>query len=118
MKSALSPVKCDGTRSIWFVFVLVLPFLVMAAVCESKTPEAEEVLGDMDHASNWLKKVYDHTGKMPRYGCLTYDFHDDPFPDAAWNRGVEKMWDRGLIVGVFTFYANPAGRAWNDPVDI
>jgi len=23
-----------------------------------------------------------------------------------------------MIVGVFTFYANPAGRSWNDPVDI
>ena len=73
---------------------------------------------DMDHASNWLKKVYDHTGKLPRYGCVTYDFDDDPFPDAQWNRGVKQMWDRGLIVGVYSFYANPAGRAWNDPVDI
>lgn len=73
---------------------------------------------DMDHSTNWLKKVYDHTGKMPRYGCVTYDFHDDPFPDEAWNRGVKKMWDRGLIVGVFTFFANPSGRSWNDPVDI
>ena len=36
---------------------------------------------DMDHATNWLKKVYDHTGKIPRYGTVTYDFHDDPFPD-------------------------------------
>ncbi len=36
---------------------------------------------DMDHATNWLKKVYDHTGTMPRYGCVTYDFHDDPLPD-------------------------------------
>jgi mannan endo-1,4-beta-mannosidase len=73
---------------------------------------------DMDHSTNWLKKVYDHTGKMPRYGCVTYDFHDDPFPDEAWNRGVKKMWDRGMIVGVFTFFANPSGRSWNDPVDI
>jgi len=73
---------------------------------------------DMDHPTNWLKKVVDHTGKMPRYGTVTYDFHDDPFPDAAWNNGVKKMWDRGMIVGVFTFYANPAGRAWNAPLDI
>ena len=72
----------------------------------------------MDHATNWLKKVHDHTGKMPRYGCVTYDFHDDPFPDEAWNRGVKKMWDRGMIVGVFTFFANPSGRSWNDPIDI
>ncbi len=28
------------------------------------------------------------------------------------------MWGRGMIVGVFTFYANPSGRSWNDPVDI
>lgn len=73
---------------------------------------------DMDHSSNWLKKVSDHTGKMPRYGCVTYDFHDDPFPDAAWNQGVKKMWDRGMLVGVFSFFANPAGGSWNDPLDI
>ncbi len=73
---------------------------------------------DMDHASNWLKKVYDHAGKMPRYGVVTYDFDDDPFPDSAWNQGVKKMYDRGLIAGVFSFYANPAGERWNSPVDI
>jgi hypothetical protein len=73
---------------------------------------------DMDHDTNWLKKVYDHTGKMPRYGCVTYDFHDNPFPDEACSRGVKEMWDRGMLVGVFTFFANPAGRSWNDPVDI
>lgn len=73
---------------------------------------------DMDHASNWLRKVYDHTGHWPRYGCVTYDFHDDPFPDAEWNRGVKKMWDRGMIVGVYSFYANPSGGSWNDPIEI
>lgn len=73
---------------------------------------------DMDDASNWLRKVHDHTGKWPRYGCITYDFVDDPFPDSAWNEGVKKMWDRGLLVGVFSFYANPSGAAWNGPVDI
>ncbi|MDY0357829.1 MAG: glycosyl hydrolase, partial [Sedimentisphaerales bacterium] len=73
---------------------------------------------DMDHASNWLRKVYDHTGHWPRYGCVTYDFHDDPFDDDEWNRGVKKMWDRGLIVGVYSFYANPSGGSWNDPVEI
>ena len=50
---------------------------------------------DMDHPTNWLKKVYDHTGEMPRYGTVTYDFHDDPFPDSAWNNAVKEMWDRG-----------------------
>jgi hypothetical protein len=45
---------------------------------------------DMDHRSNWLKKTHDHTGIMPAYGCLTYDFDDDPFTDAQWNEGVEK----------------------------
>jgi len=73
---------------------------------------------DMDHSSNWLKKVYDHTGKLPRYGCVTYDFHDDPFTDAEWNRGVKEMWDRGMIVGIFSFYANPSGGSWNDSLDI
>ena len=36
-----------------------------------------------------------HTGKLPRYGCITYDFVDDPFSDAAWNEGVQKLWDTG-----------------------
>ena len=40
---------------------------------------------DMDHDSNWLKKVRDHTGQTPRYGCVTYDFVDDPYSDAEWN---------------------------------
>ena len=123
-------------------FLLLLAFFLMPVVCESRTPEAEKVLSylksmgngsymfgqmatwvhnenpDMDHPTNWLRKVYDHTGKMPRYGCVTYDFHDDPFPDSAWNNGVKEMWDRGMIVGVFTFYANPSGKSWNGPVDI
>ncbi len=73
---------------------------------------------DMDHETNWLKKVYDHTGKMPRYGVVTYDYHDDPFSDAEWNNGVKKMWERGLLAGVYSFYANPAGVSWNDPLDI
>jgi len=73
---------------------------------------------DMDHPSNWLKKVYDHSGKMPRYGVITYDFTDDPFPDSAWNRGVKKIWDRGLIAGVYTFWANPTGNAFRDSCDV
>ncbi|MBS0000153.1 MAG: hypothetical protein KFF73_14325 [Cyclobacteriaceae bacterium] len=73
---------------------------------------------DMDHSGNWLKKVYDHTGKLPRYGCITYDFHDDPYSDSAWNQGVKKIWDRGMIAGVYNFYANPAGVSWNDSLDI
>ncbi len=125
---------------------LLLMFLCLccpvAAAGKNKTPQAEEILAylkslgngaylygqmatwvhnenpDMDHESNWLKKVSDHTGKMPRYGCVTYDFHDDPFPDAAWNEGVKKMWERGMIVGVYTFFANPTGKAWNAPLDI
>jgi beta-mannanase len=28
------------------------------------------------------------------------------------------MWDAGMIVGVYNWYANPSGRAWNEPVDI
>ncbi|MCA9263343.1 MAG: hypothetical protein KDA60_05820 [Planctomycetales bacterium] len=73
---------------------------------------------DMDQQSNWLRKVHDHTGRLPRYGCVTYDFVDNPFPDEAWNAGVQKMWDRGMLVGVYTFFANPSGEAWNGPVDI
>ena len=142
MKSALSPVNHDRTKGQRITFVLLLSFFLMPVVCEGKTPQAEKVLSylkslgngsymfgqmatwvhnenpDMDHGTNWLRKVYDHTGKMPRYGCVTYDFHDDPFPDSAWNNGVKKMWDRGMIVGVFTFYANPSGGSWNGPVDI
>ncbi len=73
---------------------------------------------DMDHSSNWLHKVHEHTGTMPLYGCLTYDFDDDPFPDAAWNQGAKQVWLRGLLVGVYTFWANPAGGPWNGPVEI
>ena len=73
---------------------------------------------DMDDPGNWIRKVYDHTGRLPRYGCITYDFADDPFTNSEWNEGVKKMWDRGMIVGVFSFYANPTGGAWNDPPDI
>jgi hypothetical protein len=133
MKSSLYPVKNGRIKGKRIAFVLLLAFFLMPlawpqAVCEGRTPEAEKVLTylkgmgnghymfgqmatwvhnenpDMDHPSNWLKKVYDHTVKMPRYGCITYDFHDDPFPDSAWNKGVKKMWDRGLIVGVYTFF--------------
>jgi hypothetical protein len=73
---------------------------------------------DIDHPTNWIKKVHDRTGIMPRYGCITYDFHDNPYPDASWNQGVKKMWDRGMLVGVFSFFANPAGGSWSDPLDI
>ena len=83
----------------------------MATWVHNETP-------DMDHRSNWLKRVYDYTGVMPAYGCITYDFDDDPFPDAKWNEGVKQMWDRGLLVGVYSFYANPSGGRWNDPVQI
>ncbi len=64
---------------------------------------------DMDNPGNWIKKVYDHTGKLPKYGCITYDFADDPFTDSEWNEGVRKLWNKGMIVGVFSFYANPTG---------
>lgn len=71
---------------------------------------------DMDHPGNWLKKIYDHTGRLPRYGCITYDFDDNPFTDMEWNEGVKKMWDKGMIAGVYNFFANPAGGSWKDPV--
>jgi hypothetical protein len=73
---------------------------------------------DMDHPTNWLKKVHDHTGKMPRYGCITYDYDDNPFTDAEWNEGVRKMWEKGLIPGVYNFFANPMGGSWRDSVSI
>ncbi len=125
----------------WTVAV-ILAWLPMSAFAQDAASRAKEVFGylrglgngsylfgqmatwvhdenpDMDHPSNWLRKVYDHTGHWPRYGCVTYDFHDDPFGDDDWNRGVKKMWDRGLIVGVYSFYANPSGGSWNDPVEI
>ncbi|MBK8883907.1 MAG: hypothetical protein IPN67_16460 [Bacteroidales bacterium] len=71
---------------------------------------------DMDQPGNWLNKVYDHTGKMPRYGCITYDYDDNPFTDKEWNEGVKKMWERGLIPGVYNFFANPCGGSWKDKV--
>jgi mannan endo-1,4-beta-mannosidase len=73
---------------------------------------------DIDNATNWINKVYSHTGKMPRYGCITYDFDDNPFTDAEWNNGARKMWEKGMIVGIYSWYANPAGGKWNDSLDI
>jgi Glycosyl hydrolase family 26 len=73
---------------------------------------------DMDHKTNWIKKVYDHTGRLPRYGCITYDFEDNPFTDSDWNNNVKKMWDKGMIVGVYSWYANPTGGSWKDTVDL
>jgi hypothetical protein len=73
---------------------------------------------DLDHPSNWINKVRDHTGILPRYGCITYDFANDSFPDEEWNRGVQKLWNQGMLVGVYTFFANPGGGAWNDPCHI
>lgn len=70
---------------------------------------------DPDHPSNWVRKVRDHTGVLPRYACITYDFEDNPFPDLAWNRAVKAIHARGMIPGVYTFWANPCGGAWNDP---
>lgn len=73
---------------------------------------------DMDHPGNWIRKVLEHTGRMPRYGCITYDFDDDPFTDAAWNEGARKLWERGMIVGIYNFFANPSGGRWNDPCEM
>ncbi len=73
---------------------------------------------DMDHSSNWLRKIYDHTGRFPGYGCITYDFDDDPFSDSAWNEGVKKMYEKGIIPGVYNFFANPMGGSWRDTVVI
>jgi len=70
---------------------------------------------DPDHPRNWVRKLQDQTGLLPGYACTTYDFEDDPFPDDAWNRGVKAIHDRGIIPGVFTFWSNPCGGAWNDP---
>ena len=73
---------------------------------------------DIDNQGNWIRKISDFTGKYPRYACITYDFDDNPFTDEEWNKGVKKIWDRGMIAGIFSFYANPAGGRWNDPCDI
>jgi len=74
---------------------------------------------DMDDPSNWLNKVYKHTGLMPKYGVITYDFTDDPFTDSEWNNGVKMMWDNGLIAGAYNFFANPeGGNAFRETCDI
>lgn len=73
---------------------------------------------DIDSENNWVHKVYEKTGYLPRYGVITYDFEDNPFPDSAWNNGVKKMWDKGMIAGIYSWYANPSGNKWNGPVDI
>ncbi|MCC6234583.1 MAG: hypothetical protein IT580_18210 [Verrucomicrobiales bacterium] len=61
-----------------------------------------------------MRKLRDHTGLLPGYACVTYDFEDHPFPDAAWNQGVKALHARGIIPGVYTFWANPCGGAWNE----
>jgi hypothetical protein len=73
---------------------------------------------DPEDASNWIHKVHQHTGVFPRYACTTYDFVDDPYPDDAWNQGVKKLWDKGMLVGIHSFFANPGGGAWNSPCEI
>jgi hypothetical protein len=73
---------------------------------------------DMDHPGNWIHKVNEQAGRLPRYGCITYDFVDDPFSDAAWNEGVQKLWDRGMIAGIYSFFAHPGDGQWNDPCEI
>ncbi len=73
---------------------------------------------DLDHPKNWIHKVVEHTGRLPRYGCVTYDYEDNPFSDVTWNEGVRRMWQRGLIAGVYSFFANPGGGRWNDPCEI
>ncbi len=73
---------------------------------------------DMDDSTNWIRKIHDHTGIYPRYACITYDYDDDPFTDSQWNEGVKKLHDRGFLVGVYNFYANPCGGRWNSPVTL
>ena len=90
MKSFLSPMKNERSNSMRIAFALLLAFLLMPSVCESKTPQAEKVLTylksmgngsymfgqmatwvhnenpDMDHGTNWLRKVYAHTARTDR----------------------------------------------------
>lgn len=73
---------------------------------------------DMDNEKNWVRKVYEKTGRLPRLGVITYDFEDNPFTDEEWNLGVKKMWDNGMLAAVYSWYDNPSGNAWNGPVDI
>jgi hypothetical protein len=73
---------------------------------------------DMDHPGNWLRKVFDHTGKWPAYGCVTYDFEDNPFTDREWNEAVKKMSERGMIVGIYGWWENPSGGKSVGPADI
>ncbi|NJN26877.1 MAG: hypothetical protein HC819_13305 [Cyclobacteriaceae bacterium] len=63
---------------------------------------------DMEHPGNWLYKVYHHTGKWPAYGCITYDFVNNPYTDEAYNAGIKKMWDQGMIPGIYSWWANPS----------
>ena len=66
---------------------------------------------DMDQPGNWIKKVYDHTGMLPCYGCVTYDFVGNRYTDDAKNKAVKKMWDRGMLAGIYSWYA-PPGKDW------
>ena len=97
-----------------FFSVFLCGFSLLTISFEARAQSAEEVLNylkglghgsymfgqvatwvhnenpDMDHSSNWVRKVRDHTGTLPRYGCITYDFVDDPFSDAEWNNGCKE----------------------------
>jgi mannan endo-1,4-beta-mannosidase len=55
---------------------------------------------------------------MPKYGCITYDFDDDPFTDMEWNNGVKKMWERGMIPGIYSWFANPSGATFREHCDV
>jgi hypothetical protein len=73
---------------------------------------------DMRHRSNWIHRVQARGHRLPGYACVTYDFVNDPFSDDAFNAGVQQLWDRGLLVGVSSFFANPCGGAWNAHCDV
>ncbi|MDV3309041.1 MAG: glycoside hydrolase family 26 protein [Cyclobacteriaceae bacterium] len=73
---------------------------------------------DMDDENNWVRKVYEKTGQLPRLGVITYDFEDNPFSDSEWNQGVKKMFDNGMLAAIYSWYDNPSGNPWNGPVDI
>ena len=75
---------------------------------------------DIDDDGNWVKQVYNHTGKWPGHGVTTYDYKSPnvSHSDADINSAVLEMWDRGIIPGVYTFWGHPGGKSWNNNMDI
>ena len=85
MKSALSPVKHDRTKGKRIAFVLLLAFLLMPVVCESRTRPAEEVLAYLKGLGN---------GRYMFGQMATWVHNENPDMDHRIRPGIAWMWSR------------------------